>query len=313
MNAHPWNQQDFFEIHPEIQMAIENHQPMIALESTLLTHGLPKDRAHSFAGELERIARKAGVVPATIAVLGGKIKVGLTDSELAQLIDLGPKCEKAAAFDLPWIIAQKTNASTTVSATLKIAAEARISVFATGGIGGVHRGFEENLDISHDLAALTKYPTILVTAGAKAILDLRATVELLETKGVLVVGFGTEQFPAFYYRDSGIPLAHSTNTVAPIVKAFQIGGGRQSIVVANPVPLAAELPKNIVEPLISDAIEEAKFKTSGKCLTPFLLGKIQQLSHERSVKCNEALVTNNVQLASTIARSLDSKHHKFQL
>lgn len=275
----------------------------VALESTIVAHGLPWPDNLAVARELEGVVRSHGAEPATIAIVDGEIKIGLTDAELERLARDGRSFAKAGTTDLAVHLARKTCAATTVSATSVLAHRDGIQVFATGGIGGVHRGNDG--DVSHDLVALAKTPIAVVSAGAKAILDLPRTLETLETLGVLVIGFQTKLLPAFYTRSSGLKLEHSVETIdelAAITKAhWSLGGG--GILVANPIPADAELSG--IEPAIERALAEATAAgISGKPLTPFLLAKLAEVTGGASIKANRALALNNADVAAKLALAL---------
>lgn len=288
----------------DVANALALNQPVIALESTIISHGLPWPNNFEIGCELESAAKDMGVVPATIAVIEGRIKVGLNTEELRSLAQTGTRCRKLSSFDLGWAIAHKETASTTVAATMWCAEACKIKVFATGGIGGVHRGFVENFDCSHDIDFLARSQMIVVSAGAKAILDLEATVEMLESRGVLVVGWKTKEFPAFYYSNSGIPLNYSVSKVEDIVSVFE-AGTLASMLVVNPVKDSEALPKELIEPQITRAIELAKQQgIRGKELTPFLLRALKDITEGKSVQTNLALVRGNVLLGCQIAKAL---------
>jgi pseudouridylate synthase len=289
----------------EIQSAISSGKPVVALESTIIAHGMPFPQNLEMAREVETIVRDAGAIPATIAVIDGKLRAGLSNSELEHFAKTGPSIIKVSTRDLPFVVARKITGATTVASTMRIAAMAGIQVFATGGIGGAHRGAEKNFDISADLIEFSNSNVAVITAGAKAILDLALTLEVLETHGVPVVGFGTDEFPAFYSHSSGhkVPMRCDTpQEVATMMKAkwaMNLNGG---IVVANPIPQAAEIPAAEIAPTIEKAIAEAKeLGVNGKNVTPFLLGRLAEITQGRSLIANIALVKNNAKLAAAIA------------
>jgi pseudouridylate synthase len=289
----------------EIKSAIAAGQPVVALESTIIAHGMPFPQNLEMAREVETIVRENGATPATIAVIDGELRAGLSDSELHHFAKTGPSIMKVSSRDLPFVVAKKLNGATTVASTMRLAAMAGIHVFATGGIGGVHRGAEKNFDISADLVEFSQSNVAVITAGAKAILDLALTLETLETFGVAVVGYGTDEFPAFYSRASGhkVPMRCDTaNEVAAMMHAkwnMQLNGG---IVVANPIPLAAEIPASEIGPTIAKAISEAvELGVHGKNVTPFLLARLAEITQGRSLTANIALVKNNARLAAEIA------------
>jgi len=280
---------------------------VIALESTIIAHGLPRPANVETANAAEAAARELGVVPATVGVLNGRLHVGL---EPKQLEHLGSTegIWKVSRRDLPYVQARGLDGATTVSATMLAAHLAGIRVFATGGIGGVHRGASESFDVSADLYELARTPIAVVSAGAKAILDLAKTLELLETLGVPVIGYRTAQFPAFYSVESGLPLemhADSPEEVAAVFKAQRRLGLEQGLLVANPIPREAEIPRPIMEGYLARAWEALRAEgISGKQVTPFLLARVLEYSEGKSLQANVALLLNNVRLACAIARSL---------
>ena len=301
------NRERFFDFKDEVKEALEGGKPVVALESTLISHGFPYPENLEVAGEMEEIIRGCGVVPATIAVIGGKIKVGLTAGEL-EFMATSKDIVKASRRDLAVIVAKGLNGATTVAATMLVAERAGIKVFATGGIGGVHRGAEKTFDVSADLQELARTPVAVVCSGAKAILDLPLTKEYLETMGVPVIGFGSEELPAFYCRESGLKVDYVVNDekeAAGIIRAMQdlgLGGG---MIIANPVPeeyaLSIEYMNEVIEEAVR-AVEKEGIK--GKKLTPYLLNKIKELTGGKSLKANIELVKNNAQVAAKIARAL---------
>nr|WP_321980204.1 pseudouridine-5'-phosphate glycosidase [uncultured Cohaesibacter sp.] len=291
----------------EVATARAAGKPIVALESTIITHGMPYPENVSTALEVEDIIRKEGACPATIAILDGVINVGLTTKqveELAQRDDI----MKLSRADLAYALVAGKSGSTTVAATMICASLAGISTFATGGIGGVHRGAEESFDISADLQELAKTPVMVVSAGVKALLDIPKTLEVLETLGVPVVGVGTDEFPAFWSRESGFacPLRlddpEDIASLYTMRKALGLEGG---MIVANPVPEADEIPRNEMETFILEAISEANRRSvSGKEVTPFVLSRIKDLTEGDSLVTNIALVKNNARLAARIAKAL---------
>ncbi len=298
---------DFLSLSPEVADAVAARTPVIAFESTIISHGMPYPRNAETAREAERIARGAGVVPATIAVLDGKIAVGLTESQLERLAR-EKDVLKVSRRDIAWALAGRRTGATTVSATMLAAARAGISVFATGGIGGVHRGAAETFDISADLSELSCTSVLVVSAGAKAILDIPRTLEVLETLGVPVVGYGTDEFPAFYSRSSGLPLSLRVDTPAEagkMLRAQRALGLPQGILVANPVPAEWEIPRATMDRWIAQALLDLQSQSvTGKAVTPFLLSRIVELSGGRSLETNVKLFHNNVKVGSAIAREL---------
>jgi pseudouridine-5'-phosphate glycosidase len=291
-------------ISEEVAQALKHNIPVVALESTIIAHGMPWPRNLETAEELENIVREGGAVPATIAICKGECCVGLTKEELIEIAS-GSSVMKVSRRDLPWVLSKKLHGATTVSATTLLAASAGISFFATGGIGGVHRGFGGLPDVSADLFELAKCPVAVFSSGAKAILDLPATLEYLETLSVPVLGYRCTTFPAFYYADSGIPLDYKVNSVGEVVSFLKSAWSHnvvKGVLVANPVPESFSLDACLVERTISSALEEAREKAvSGKRITPFLLQKIAELSGGNSLNTNIALVKSNVALAVSTA------------
>jgi len=282
-------------------------EPTVALESTVISHGLPYPANLETARRMERAVREAGAEPRTIAVLKGEVKVGLTWEELEYLAR-AKDVRKLSRRDLPIAVGLRQDGATTVAGTMYLAARAGIAVFATGGIGGVHRGHP--FDVSADLQELARTPVVVVCAGAKAILDLPATLEVLETMGVPVLGYETDEFPAFYSRRSGLPVdqqVKSPEEVAEVYLAQRALGLPTGMLVTVPVPEEAEVPREEVEPAIERAVAEADEKgIKGKALTPFLLARISDLTGERSLKANLALLENNARVAARIALAINS-------
>src|SRR5215208_1459370 len=295
------------DIREDVRLALENREPIVALESTILTHGMPHPENVATARAVEDMVRANGVVPATLAVISGRIKVGLSPEELEWLGSAGAVLKLSRA-DLPYAIAAGRHGSTTVSATMICAGLAGIRVFATGGIGGVHRGVEETLDISADLEELATTPVVVVCAGAKAILDLPRTIEYLETRGVPVVGYRTDRFPAFWSRSSDLPVPirlDAPAAIADLVRAKNGLGLRGGILVANPIPAQDEIPFKDVGDLIERAVEQARRDNIvGKAVTPFLLSYLNRITEGRTLVANIALVKHNAALAARIAVSL---------
>lgn len=289
----------------EVETALKEKRPILALESTIITHGLPKGKNLELARELESITREAGVVPATIAVIEGCLKVGLSSTELEMLAERTGTCYKFSSYDLPVAMGLKLTGSTTVAGTSYIAHKAGLKVFATGGIGGVHEANSARMDISHDLKALSETPIVVVSAGAKCILDLPSTLEHLETLGVNLVGWQTNEFPAFYYADSGLKIPYrvdSAEQVAQIAKHKE----KSALLVANPVPKVNELSKTYVKNIIAEAHKEAKVKgISGKATTPFLLQYLCDKSEGKTLETNCALIKNNVKLACELSKEIN--------
>ena len=297
----------FYDFKDEVREALERGRPVVALESTLISHGFPYPENLKVAGEIEEIIRGCGVVPATIAVIKGKIKVGLARGEL-EFMATSKDILKASRRDLAVIVAKGLNGATTVAATMIVAEMAGIKIFATGGIGGVHRGAEKIFDISADLQELARTPVVVVCSGAKAILDLPLTKEYLETMGVPVIGFGSEELPAFYCRESGLKVDYVVNDekeAAEIIRAMQdleLGGG---MIIANPIPEEYALSMEYMNEVIEEAVRAAeKEGVKGKKLTPYLLGRINELTGGKSLKANIELVKNNARVAAKIAYEL---------
>lgn len=304
--AHP-----LLEIPDEVATALAHGQPVVALESTIISHGMPYPRNVAMAREVEGIVRAEGAVPATIAILDGRPRIGLSDNEL-ELLASDQQVAKVSVRDLAHIIATRGHGATTVASTMRLAAMAGIGVFVTGGLGGVHRGAERSMDVSADLTELSRTPVAVVCAGVKSILDIGLTLETLETLGVPVVGLGTDEFPAFYSRRSGFraPLRLDTPAqVAELLRA-QWGLGLQAgVVVANPVPESDEIPAEQIDALIATALSECESRgISGKDITPFLLGRIVELSSGRSLDTNIALVRHNARIGAAIAREYAAHH-----
>jgi pseudouridine-5'-phosphate glycosidase len=278
---------------------------VVALESTIIAHGMAYPANVETALAVEQVVRDHGAVPATIAVLGGKLKAGLSRDEIERFGKEGPGIMKVSVRDLPFVAGRGLDGATTVAATMRIAAMAGIPVFATGGMGGVHRGAGETFDISADLTEMTRSNVALVTAGAKAILDLPLTLERLETDGVPVIGYRTGEFPAFYSRSSGLKVpmrAETPDEVAAIMRSKWDLGLSGAVVVANPIPEGAEIPAAEIEPVIAVALAEAdRLGIRGKDITPFLLSEIVQATEGRSLQANIALVKNNAKVAAEIA------------
>ena len=297
---------------PEVRAALEAHRPVVALESTVISHGLPWPENLELARRMEARVRAGGATPATVALLKGEVKVGLIDSEieyLARPVSPGaPGILKVSRRDYPVAVAQKRDGATTVAGTMIAAHWAGIKVFATGGIGGVHRG--AGTDVSADLPELAHTPVVVVCAGAKAILDLPATLEWLETHGVPAVGYGTDEFPAFYSRESGLKLearADSPAEAAAIARAMWELGFGGGMLVCVPCPAEAARPREEMEGVISTALREAEAQgIRGKAVTPFLLARVSELTHGESKAANLALLENNARVAAEIAVAMSS-------
>ena len=301
----------YLSVSPEVQEAIAAGKPVVALESTIISHGMPYPQNVETALSVEKIIRDAGAIPATIAIIKGKITVGLTPDEIEYLGKKGLAVTKASRRDLPVLLARGEDGATTVTTTMIGAALAGVRVFATGGIGGVHRGAETTMDISADLEELAQTPVLVVCAGAKSILDLGLTLEYLETKGVPVIGYQTEELPAFYTRTSGFKVDYRMDTAKEIADAFRVkldcnlGGG---MLVTNPIPEEYSMDPEYINKNIADAIDECnRLGIHGKETTPFLLDKIQKLTGGSSLASNIQLVYNNAKLGAQIASEL-SKH-----
>jgi len=296
-----------FSVSPEVTAAIAARQPVVALETTLVTHGLPQPDGLRVAAELERIVVANGALPATIGILDGVVRVGMTAAELERLAGT-PGVAKVNPSTLAAVVAAGGCGSTTVAATLLAAERAGIQVFATGGIGGVHRQAEVTGDVSADLLALARHRVAVVTAGAKAVLDLPRTVEMLETLGVPVLGYGTDEFPAFYRRSSGMRVdrrCDSIPEIAATIRAHLEIGPPTGVVVANPVPVAGEMPQDMYEAALAAAlaaVDEAGVR--GRDVTPFLLDRMRAATGGASVAVNRALLTHNAAVASEIAVAL---------
>ncbi|MGA1540112.1 MAG: pseudouridine-5'-phosphate glycosidase [Chthoniobacterales bacterium] len=290
---------------PEVSPALAAGRPVVALESTIIAHGMAYPANVETAMAVEQVVRQHGAIPATIAVIGGKLKAGLSAEEIERFGRNGPEIIKVSVRDLPFVAGRGLDGATTVAATMRIAAMAGIRVFATGGMGGVHRGAGETFDVSADLTEMTRSNVALVTAGAKAILDLPLTLERLETDGVPVVGYRTGEFPAFYSRSSGLKVpmrAETPGEVAAIMRSKWELGLEGAVVVANPIPEADEIPASAIEPVITAALAEAaRLGIRGKDVTPFLLAEIVKATKGRSLQANIALVKNNAKVASEIA------------
>jgi len=296
---------NYLDINPIIKKALANNQPVVALESTIISHGMPYPQNKETALQVEQIIRDHGAIPATIAILNGKIKVGLTNDEIDYLAKEGTKIVKASRRDLPYLLSQKIDGATTVASTMIGADLAGIRVFATGGIGGVHRGASQTFDISADLQELANTNVAVICAGIKAILDLELTLEYLETFGIPLLGYKTDELPAFYTQKSGFKVNFKMDNPQDIAKllktkwALNLKGG---VVIANPVPKDKELDFDLMQKVIQEAlIEEKKLGIKGKESTPYLLGKVKELTKGLSLNSNIELVYNNAKLAAQIA------------
>jgi pseudouridylate synthase len=289
---------------PEVDAALKAGRPVVALESTIISHGMPYPRNVQTARQVEAVVREAGATPATIAVLGGTVHVGLDEAQMERL-GQAKDVMKLSRADLAFAVSARRDGATTVAATMIVAHLAGIKVFATGGIGGVHRGVEETLDVSADLDEFARTPVAVVSAGAKALLDLPRTLEYLETRGVPVVCYQSDELPAFWSRSSGLPAPlrlDSANAIAAFMKAREGLGLQGGLVIANPVPLASEIPREKIEAIITRAVAEAAEKrVTGKAVTPYLLGRMLELTDGQSLTTNIALVKNNARLAAELA------------
>ena len=298
----------YLDIAPEVSQALAEGRPVVALESTIISHGMPYPQNVETALNVERIIRENGAVPATIAIIGGKLKAGLSKEEIEHLGKKGYDVPKASRRDLPVLVARGDDGATTVTTTMIIAAMAGIRVFATGGIGGVHRGAETTMDISADLEELAQTPVLVVCAGAKSILDLGLTLEYLETKGVPVIGYQTEELPAFYTRKSGFGVDYRLDTPEEIAAAFRAKldmGLKGGMLVTNPIPEEYSMDPDVINKAIDEAVAEANAQgIHGKQTTPFLLAKIKDLTGGDSLASNIRLVYNNAALAAKVAANL---------
>ncbi len=298
----------FLKISEEVRQALASGKPVVALESTIISHGMPYPQNVETALTVEKIVREKRAVPATIAIINGMLTVGCTAEEIDYLGKKGHDVIKVSRRDIPFIVAKKTDGATTVASTMYIASLAGIKVFATGGIGGVHRGAEKTMDISADLDELAQTSVMVVCAGAKSILDIGLTLECLETRGVAVVGYGTQDMPAFYTQKSGFKVDYRLDTPAEIARAFYCKeqlGLKGGMLVANPIPDEYAMDSDYINGNIEEAVREAeKLGIHGKETTPYLLDKIQKLTFGQSLASNIQLVYNNARLASDIAKEL---------
>ena len=300
------------DINPNVKKAMDCRSPIIALESTIICHGMPYPKNVQTAIQAEQIARDNGVIPATIAIINGRLKVGLTENEIEYLGKLGNKVPKVSRRDLPFIISQKNNGATTVAATMIIAAMVKIKVFATGGIGGVHRDVNQSFDVSADLQELSQTSMAVVCSGIKSVLDIPKTLEYLETHGVSVIGFKTKNMPAFYNTDSGYSVDYTMSDTKNIAETMKIKWDLQQkggILITNPIPKEYSLPSSEINEVINAALSEMKEKNiTGKETTPFLLSKIAEITEGKSLESNIQLVLNNVSLGSKIASCFNQLH-----
>lgn len=297
----------YLNVHPEVKKALAEGLPVVALESTIISHGMPYPKNIEMAKTVSKIIRENGAIPATIAIIDGVLKVGLTTEEI-EFLGTSKDIVKASRRDLPFIISKKLNGATTVATTMILANLAGVKVFATGGIGGVHRGAQETFDISADLQELANTNVAVICAGAKSILDIGLTLEYLETNGVPVVGFETEEFPAFYTRKSGFGVDYKVESsleVASALKAkwdLNLKGG---MVIGNPIPKEFEMDYDTINNAIESALKEAEEKNiAGKKVTPFLLDRVKTITYGKSLDANIELVYNNAKVAAQIAKDL---------
>ncbi|MCR5330173.1 MAG: pseudouridine-5'-phosphate glycosidase [Lachnospiraceae bacterium] len=304
--------EDCLSVSKEVREAIADNRPVVALESTIISHGMPYPKNVETALSVEKIIRDNGAVPATIAIIKGKLTAGISPDEIEYLGKKGTAVPKASRRDLGSLISKKDDGATTVTTTMIAAHLAGIKVFATGGVGGVHRNAEVTMDISADLEELARTPVMVVCAGCKSILDLKLTLEYLETKGVPVIGYGTDELPAFYTRTSGLKVDYRLNTPEEVADSFLaqqalgLGGG---MLVANPIPEEYSMDPDYINKMIDEAIEECdRLGIKGKETTPFLLDKIQKLTGGSSLEANIQLVYNNVRLGTEIAKCMCNKN-----
>ena len=299
---------EYLDFAPEVAAALADRRPVVALESTIISHGMPNPANVQTALAVERVVRDSGATPATVAVLNGRLKVGLAEDEINNLGERGQDVIKTSRRDLPFVVARKEDGATTVAATMIIAAMAGIRVFATGGIGGVHRGVEATLDISADLEELAQTNVAVVCAGVKSVLDIGRTLEYLETWGVPVVGYQTDTLPAFFTRSSGYPVDYRVDTAAEVAAAIDVKaqlGLNGGMIIANPIPAEHALDNDEINAVIDEAVADMKAQgITGKDTTPFLLAHIAERTEGRSLEANIQLVLNNACLAAEIASRL---------
>ena len=299
------NYEKYLDVKPEVAEALAAGKPVVALESTIISHGMPYPQNVETALNVEKIIRENGAVPATIAIIGGRLKAGLTPEEIEYFGKKGTAIRKASRRDLAVLCARGEDGATTVTTTMMIAHMAGISIFATGGIGGVHRGAETTMDISADLEELAQTPVMVICAGAKSILDLGLTLEYLETKGVPVIGYGTEELPAFYTRRSGFGVDYRVDSPEELATTFRVSkdlGLRGGMLVTNPIPEEYAMPLETINAAIDQAIAECNAKgIHGKDTTPFLLARVAEITGGDSLASNIRLVYNNAALAARTA------------
>jgi pseudouridine-5'-phosphate glycosidase len=297
----------YLDISPEVKAAIAAGKAVVALESTIISHGMPYPRNVQTALEVERLVRSGGAVPATIAILGGRLKVGLSGEQI-EYLGKAKSVQKCSRRDIPFVIAKGLDGATTVASTMILAAMAGVRVFATGGIGGVHRGAETSFDVSADLLELARTDVAVICAGAKSILDIGLTLEYLETNGVPVVGYGTDELPAFYTRKSGFGVDYRVDTPAELARAIKAKWDlnlRGGLIVANPIPAEYAMDPAAINAAIDEALRQAaKAGIKGKETTPFLLAKVKELTGGDSLDSNIQLVYNNAKVAAAIAVEL---------
>ncbi len=298
----------YLDVAPDVYSALQEGQAVVALESTIISHGMPYPENVETALRVERTVREAGAVPATIAILGGRLKAGLGSDEIRRLGERGQAVPKTSRRDIPFIVSRGEDGATTVAASMIVAAMAGIGVFATGGIGGVHRGVNETMDVSADLEELARTDVAVVCAGVKAVLDIGRTLEYLETKGVPVVGYRTDSLPAFYTPSSAYPVDYRADTPAEVAaalaakRALGLSGG---MVIANPIPAEHALDGAEIDAVIGEAIGDMeRLRIGGKDATPFLLARVAERTDGRSLRANIELVVNNARLAAAIAKAL---------
>lgn len=298
----------YLSVSPEVRAALDAGKPVVALESTIISHGMPYPKNVETALNVEKIIRENGAIPATVAIIGGKITVGCTKEQIEYLGKKGLAVTKASRRDLPVLLMRGEDGATTVTTTMIGAAMAGIRVFATGGIGGVHRGAETTMDISADLEELAETPVTVICAGAKSILDLGLTLEYLETKGVPVIGYGTEELPAFYTNVSGFKVDYRLDTPKEIADAFKVKlacGLKGGMLVTNPIPAEYAMDPAYINKNIDEAIAECgRLGIKGKQTTPYLLDKIQKLTGGKSLEANIRLVYNNARLGALVAKAM---------
>ena len=299
---------DYLDIRPDVAEAVKAGKPVIALESTIISHGMPYPQNKDTALEVEKICRDMGVVPATMGIIKGRLEVGLTNEEIDYLGRMGQKVTKTSRRDIPFVVAKKLDGATTVATTMIMAHMAGIKVFATGGIGGVHRGAQETMDISADLQELAHTDVAVICAGPKSILDIGLTLEYLETQGVPVVGFGTDELPAFYTRKSGFGVDYRVDSAAELAAAIKTKhdlGLQGGMVIGNPVPEEFQMPPEVINKAIDEALAEMNKKgIHGKAATPFMLAKVAEITGGDSLATNIKLVFNNVKVACQTAIEL---------